>query len=236
MDVKEEFSVGNMAPVVQPDQILSKTENYDYIDDAYDSLDLKIPEFEEGDDVAESSNFNATHDEIKKDKTQNLKESIDIVTESKKIDDDMLPITKALEAKGYDVKYSCSGHPSARTKNDVKRDGVRYDNLYSSARIVFSKVYNIDSAPKGWIKKTLNSDDKKSGNEYTALYVDEKRFKIVDGTPKNAFYKWKSSYMASLKSWVDSLPAIGQDSTMKESVDVDVTVESMLDELFVDML
>ena len=50
MDVKKEYSVGNMAPVVQPDQVLSKTGEYGYVDDAYGALDLKLPKFEETED------------------------------------------------------------------------------------------------------------------------------------------------------------------------------------------
>ena len=212
-----EFSIGNMAPVVQPDQILSKSGDYNYVDDAFDAVDLKI--------------FN---DE---DTTNGSPETF---TEAKKIDDDMIPIIKSLEGKGYDVKYSCSGHPSARVKNDGKRDGVRYGNLYTTARIVFGKIYDIGAAPDGWVKRTLNSKDSKDGNEYTALYVDDKLFKISDGTPKNAFYKWKSSYMDSLKKWVDELPSNnrseGTDSSIEESVDINVSVDSLLDNLFVDML
>lgn len=172
------------------------------------------------------------YDRIKNEDTMN--ESTDVMTESKKIDDDMLPITKALEAKGYDVKYSCSGHPSARTKNDVKRDGVRYSKLYTTARVVFAKKYDIGLAPKGWSKRTLNADDGKYENDCTALYVDEKSFKIEDGTPKNAFYKWKASYMDSLKSWVDKLPPAGKEEVTKESVDV--SLDSLIDDLFTDML
>lgn len=212
MDVKQEYSVGNMAPIVQPDQVLSKNGDYGYIDDAYGALNLKLSE----------------------PKTEEVKDDVEDFTESKKIDDDMLPITKALEAKGYDVKYSCSGHPSARAKNDVKRDGVRYSKLYTTARVVFAKKYDIGSAPKGWSKRTLNSDDGKYENDCTALYVDEKSFKIEDGTPKNAFYKWKTSYMDSLKSWVDKLPPAGKEEVTKESVDV--SLDSLIDDLFTDML
>lgn len=222
MDVKKEYSVGNMAPVVQPDQVLSKTGEYEYVDDAYNALDLKLPKFEQA-DTSDDEEFTES------DKS----DTADLFEESKKIDDDMLPITKALEAKGYDVKYSCSGHPSARTKNDVKRDGVRYSKLYTTARVVFAKKYDIGSAPKGWSKKTLNADDSKYENDCTALYVDEKLFEIEDGTPKNAFYKWKASYMDSLKSWVDELPPVGKEVT-KESVDV--SLDNLIDDLFTDML
>lgn len=228
MDVKNEFSVGNMAPVVQPDQILSKTGDYEYVDDVFNALDLGFSKTEESDsedvdDTTESSTVNVDANELD-----------DTVTESKKIDDDMLPITKALEAKGYDVKYSCSGHPSARAKNDAKRDGVRYSKLYTTARIVFGKKYDIGSAPKGWVKKSLNTDDDKYENDCTALYVKEKIFDIADGTPKNAFYKWKASYMSSLKSWVEKLPAAGDKEATTESVDV--SLDTLLDDMLVDML
>lgn len=215
-DEVNEFSIGNMAPVVQPDEILSKTGEYRYVDDAFNAVDLKL--------------FNDEED---------IKESSDIITEANKIDDDMIPITKSLEGKGYDVKYSCSGHPSARMKNDGKKDGVRYGKLYTTARIVFGKIYEIGTAPEGWVKRTLNSGDSKDGNEYTALYVDQKSFKISDGTPKNAFYKWKSNYMDSLRKWVDELPSTDKgESTdsIEESVDINVSVDSLLDNLFVDML
>ena len=51
------------------------------------------------------------------------------------IDDDIKPIIKMLNEKGYKTIASCSGHPSARRKDDRYRDGIRYGKLYSGARI-----------------------------------------------------------------------------------------------------
>ena len=77
-------------------------------------------------------------------------EDSEFMTEStEKIDDDIKPIIAKLNEKGYKTKYSCSGHPSARFKKDKFRDGILYDKLYSTARIVFDGTYDI-SAPNHW--------------------------------------------------------------------------------------
>lgn len=142
------------------------------------------------------------------------------------IDDDILPIVQKLNSKGYKVKYSCSGHPSSRSKNDVYRDGVYKGNLYSSARVIFDKKYNIGHAPKYWQTKSL-----KDGNA-SAIYVEPPTFKIVDGLPTEAFNKWKAKYMASLKSWVDALP---QEGTKKKD-DTKEVVETVMNELLLDTM
>lgn len=141
-----------------------------------------------------------------------------------KVDDDIKPIIDKLNEKGYETKYSCSGHPSARIKKDVYRDGIYKNKLYSTARIVFAKKYDIGSAPKYWMKKELND------GELISLYVEPPTFKILNGLPKDAFTKWKNNYMNSLEKWVNELPKEGE---KKEEEDV---VESVLDDLLIDSM
>ena len=73
----------------------------------------------------------------------------------KTIDEDIRPIVEKLNSKGYKTVASCSGHPSARAKDDRYRDGVRYKKLYSTARIVFDKIYDFPNIPDGWTKKVM---------------------------------------------------------------------------------
>lgn len=154
-------------------------------------------------------------------------EDSEFMTEStEKIDDDIKPMIVKLNEKGYKTKYSCSGHPSARFKKDKFRDGILYDKLYSSARIVFDGTYDI-SAPNHWKKKTLND------GKNTAIYVKAPQFKIVDGLPKDAFYKWKDKYMNALEKWVDDLPKAGEKSE-KDEKEEDIT-ESVYLDLFLDI-
>lgn len=146
-----------------------------------------------------------------------------------KIDEDIKPIIDSLNEKGYKTKYSCSGHPSARFKKDRFRDGVLYDKLYTTARIVFDGKYDI-TAPKHWEVKTLND------GKDTALYPKAPSFKIVDGLPKDAFYKWKDRYMNGLESWVEKLPKVGEEksSENEEEKEEDI-VESVFTDLYLDV-
>ena len=79
MDVKKEYSVGNMAPVVQPDQVLSKTGEYEYVDDAYNALDLKLPKFEQA-DTSDDEEFTESD---KSDKTKKEEKKKDKATDKK---------------------------------------------------------------------------------------------------------------------------------------------------------
>lgn len=207
----EEFCLGSMSPVthVSNDDILSKEklDNYDDIDSEYDALDLGLIDDKDDESLYYSEPVVATP----------------VMTEEKHngIDDDIEPIIRTLNNKGYKTKYSCSGHPSSRMKKDNFRDGVYRDKLYSSARIVFADNYDIGDAPKYWDEKKLNN------NQITSLYVAAPNFKITDGLPKEAFYKWKQNYMNSLKKWADDLPEQGKGNPDE------VKIEESYDDLYV---
>ena len=130
-----------------------------------------------------------------------------------------------LNKKGYKTKYSCSGHPSARFKRDKFRDGVLNKRLYSTARIVFAKDYDFPSIPKGWEMKVLDEDK-------VGIYVKPPTFKIMDGLPKEAFYKWKKKYMYALENWVSNLPKFGEQNKTDEKE----VVESTINDLMIDCL
>lgn len=143
------------------------------------------------------------------------------------IDDDIKPIIKKLNDKGYKTIASCSGHPSARRKDDRYRDGVRYGKLYSTARVVFDKNYDLPDIPTGWTKKVMEEDDR------VGIYVDPPRFKIIDGLPEKNYANWKRRYMRSLEKWADELPNVGEtkETDVKEvleSVIYDISVDGMV--------
>ena len=102
------------------------------------------------------------------------------------------------------------------------RDGVLHKKLYSTARVVFAKDYDFSTAPKHWELKVLDEDK-------SAIYVKPPTYKITNGLPVDAFNRWKAKYMNSLRTWVDKLPKQGE----KEK---DVTLESVIDDLYIDSL
>ena len=115
---------------------------------------------------------------------------------SNDIDSDILPAIKILNDMGYKTLYSCSGHINARFKSDVYKDGVKYNSLYTTARIVFDKDYDL-KPPKGWKKKSF---DGKMG-----FYPEVKNYNYSDGMPNEAFARWKEDYMGELNDWVNDL-------------------------------
>lgn len=156
----------------------------------------------------------------------------DLVKESKNIADDMVDIIKTLNEKGYKTKYSSPGYPSERIKKDMYRDGIYKDKLYTTARVVFAKIYEFKEIPKHWRSEILDGDK-------IALYVINPTYKITDGVPKDAFYKWKAKYMYNLKSWADSLPKYGEEDK-KDDVKLvessDEVLNDLMSKLYVESL
>ncbi len=136
------------------------------------------------------------------------------------IDDDIKYAVELLNRLGYKVKYSCSGHNKTRIKEDNFRDGVYHGKLYTTARLTFDKKYNLKSIPEGWYENK-NSDK-------TSIYVRAFEYDKKDGTPNEAFKKWKSDYMSSLKKWVDNLDKADSDES-------DVKMESVINDTFKEM-
>lgn len=126
-------------------------------------------------------------------------EDDDVYTEAAKIDDDIKDIIAMLNSKGYKTVYSCSGHPSARLKSDVYKDGIKDGKLYSTARVVFDRKYDFNGYPTGWEPKELD------GGKF-GIYVKGPTYHIVKGMPKDQFYKWKQKYMYHLEKWAKKLP------------------------------
>ena len=64
---------------------------------------------------------------------------------------------------------------------------------------MFDKDYNFPKAPKHWIWKIVD------GKDY--LDIDPKGYYLTKGdTPAEAFNKWKTMYMDTLRTWVENLP------------------------------
>lgn len=149
-----------------------------------------------------------------------------MVTESEDhdIDEDIKSTISVLNRLGYSVKYSCSGHNKTRIKEDNYRDGVYHGKMYTTARITFDKKYNFKSIPDGWYENK-NSDK-------TSIYVRAFSYDPKDGTPNEAFEKWKASYMKALKDWVDNLDKAddNNDEAKTESV-----MESFFNEFMGDL-
>ena len=142
----------------------------------------------------------------------------------KDIDNDIQSVVNILNKKGYKTVASCSGHTKSRIKEDVYRDGVYNNKLYTTARIVFADDFKLDP-PKGW--KVKNFDGKISIYPVTPSYSYSK------GMPDDAFDKWKSEYMAELKMWANDLgEKPGPEEPKTESMDdfmTDIFGESFKD-------
>lgn len=136
-----------------------------------------------------------------------------------KIDDDIQSTVELLNRLGYKVKYSSAGHSKTRIKEDNHRDGVYHGKLYTTARITFDKHYDLKSVPDGWYENK-NSDK-------TAIYVRAFTYNPKDGTPNEAFEKWKASYIKALKDWVDNLSEAKDPEATTESVISDFENELM---------
>lgn len=238
----EEFSVGAMLPVVQ---INSEQRENSLSDTSVENLiDSTNKEIDKNEDSVISRVVNNMFDslDLSPVKEENVEESgedfipveglcffeetIDWTMESTKdIDEDIKDVIKTLNEKGYATKYSCSGHPSGRFKRDVFRDGILHKKLYSTARIVFVKDYDLPSIPKYWEMKVLDEDK-------TGIYVKPPTFKIEEGLPTEGFSKWKRKYMDSLRNWVKDLPKQGEKKEEKDAP----TLESVVDDLIIDTL
>jgi hypothetical protein len=147
--------------------------------------------------------------------------------EDRHIDEDIKPIITKLNDKGYKTIASCSGHPSTREKNDVYRDGVKYGKLYSTARVVFDKIYDFPNIPDGWTKKVMEDDNR------VGIYVEPPQFKIINGLPEKQYTNWKRRYMSALEKWADDLPKEGE---TKKDDNSDVTLESVIQDMTADAM
>ena len=157
-------------------------------------------------------------------KNEEVKESVDgVITEAANMEDEIKPIVDKLNEKGYKVKYASPGHKNLRKKEDKEPDGVYYQKLYSDARVMFADKYSFGDAPKYWHWRDV---DECSYLDITPLKYDKK-----DGSPYEAFAKWKVNYMNSLKTFVDGLETNGEDVT--ESVDefADAFLENMFESI-----
>ena len=172
---------------------------------------------------------------------KNMTESARAVIEKANMEDEIKPIVDKLNKKGYKVKYASPGHNKLRKKEDKEPDGVYYGHLYSDARIMFKENYNFETAPDGWHWRLV---DNCSYLDITPKVYNAKK----DGTPDEAFAKWKAEYMKSLSDYVDQLEAkddlvANPDENVEESVfndevddTIDVMTESLVDDYLDDLL
>lgn len=129
----------------------------------------------------------------------------------KDIDDDIQSVVDILNKKGYKTVASCSGHTKTRIKEDVYKDGIYNNKLYTTARIIFADDFKLNP-PKGW--KTKNFDGK------IGIYPVTPSYSYSKGMPDDAFEKWKADYMSELKLWANNLgEKPGPEETKTESMD-----------------
>lgn len=142
-----------------------------------------------------------------------------VVTEAADMEDEIKPIVAKFNEKGYKVKYASPGHHQLRKKEDKEPDGVYKGKLYSDARVMFDKEYNMGEAPKCWKWRTVD------GCSY--LDVVERNYDSEKGTPDEEFSRWKKEYMDSLRKFADDLGKEESDKTENE----EEVKESVYDEM-----
>ena len=154
---------------------------------------------------------------------------MDVVTESvdehkhAKIDSDIQKVITKLNKMGYTTVASCSGHPNTRVKNDQYRDGILNGKLYTTARIVFDKDYDI-GAPKGWETKDFDNG--------FGIYPKPDNYTFSKGKPDDAFIKWKVQYMEDLNNWIDKLSGKETDEEETKTESVSDIFEEFTNNLF----
>lgn len=148
-------------------------------------------------------------------------DDMELSLEAANMEDEIKPLVEELERKGYQVKYASPGHRHLRKKEDREPDGVYYDKLYSDARVMFDKKYSFSETPKYWHWRDV---DGCSYLDITPLSYNKDK----DGSPDEAFAKWKENYMNSLKTFVKNLKSNTKETT--ESVEIDF--DEMCNELF----
>ena len=117
------------------------------------------------------------------------------------IPDEIEPIVKKLEAKGYDVKYASPGYIDGHFKNDANKDGVVNGKMVSTGRVIFARNYRFQTTPDGWGWKALH-------NGFKALYVKPRSNDYDDNTDYNVI-EWHNKCIKSLREWADNLPKMG---------------------------
>ena len=179
-------------------------------------------------DVRERIRYNARENEAKKNvkKAQlSLHESVSnnlnnlVTTEAANMEDEIKGVVNTFNSKGYTVKYASPGHINLRKKEDREPDGVYYNKLYTDARVMFTDDFGLSkhTAPKHWKWRMVDGCDYLDAKE---LAYDEK-----DGTPNEAFKKYKSEAMEALREFAKSLPKRGE-SEKEESVSLE-SIEQM---------
>lgn len=159
--------------------------------------------------------------QLKKEEAKIKQESA--IYESADMEDEIRPIVEELNRKGYSVKYASPGHTKLRKKEDKEPDGVYYGKLYSDARIMFKDAYSFPEAPKYWHWREVD------GCSY--LDISPISYSSKDGSPDEAFRKWKENYMNSLRTYVDNLKSNGSskksDNDSEDESDKDEVQESV---------
>ena len=148
------------------------------------------------------------------------------------LDPEMKPIVDKFNSKGYHVKYASPGHENLRKKEDRNGDGSYYNKLYSDARVMFEQKYKFPDPPKFWHWREV---DGCSYLDVTPLNYYPDR----DGTPDQAFSKWKAKYMSSLMVFVDELDPINgssKETEKEDEVKESVEFSSFIDDMYEDYM
>ena len=150
--------------------------------------------------------------------TESLCNKSSYTLEAADIDTAIADAVIILNDKGYKTKYSSAGHNKLKPWKDGDGDGKYEGVLNSDARIQFDGCYEFPKPPKYWKWRSVE------GNDY--LDVIEIKYDRKDGTPPEAFQKWKDKYLSTLTTWVKNLPEAKPIVKEKDVKDKDVPEET----------
>ena len=219
--VKEICAIYNKKSIAKGNIDLIKTTNRDYKKDSsykknqrdfklYDSQfkikyrllnsDEKeyVDSYISGFDISVKRRLDKNKKSVKKESVEMYKNDYIAINEAANIDKEIANVLAILNAKGFKTKYSSAGHTQLRKKSDRDHNGIYYDKLYTDARIMFEDDYRFPNPPKHWKMKNVD------GCDY--MQPIPRRYNEKDGTPEEAFAKWKAEYMGTLRTWADNLP------------------------------
>lgn len=240
--VKE--SVEESVEVEEPIKVESTEESVDNMTDelsyTYENAETEVTVLK-GQIVEAKAMYESTSDprysnmvvglSYKLEKAEKVLEEVEklVATEAANMEDEIKPIVKKLEDKGYMVKYASPGHHKLRRKEDQEPDGVYHGKLYSDARIMFEEDYKFSDSkcPKYWHWRIVD------GCSY--LDITPLTYKEEDGTPNECFAKWKVNYMNALRSFVDDLDSKDSNKEIKESVECGDLYYEMVEDIMLSL-
>ncbi len=127
------------------------------------------------------------------------------------VDELIAPVIARLNKRGYQTKYSCSGH---HYSDKVLINGIEGYQFYGymenmEAYILFEKVYDFPPLPSGWENEIFMTNDE--DEEYDVEpHIPRTRlsYELTPDIDVWDFYQYQIEIFREFDNWVKSLPNI----------------------------